>query len=58
MANPRSWFYFLKGVIPYFDAEYSFCSYKYEEYTPEMRTWLVFGFHDDNIISMSNMEYY
>jgi hypothetical protein len=58
VANPKSWFFFLKGIIPYFDAEYSYCGHKYEEYNPEMRTWLAFGHHDDNLISISNIEYY
>lgn len=48
----------MKGIFPYFDAEYSFCNYKYEEYTPDMRTQLAFGLHDDNIISLSNLEIY
>jgi hypothetical protein len=50
--------FFLKGLFPYFDAEYSYCHHKYEEYNPDMKTWLAFGMHDDNLISISNLEYY
>ena len=54
--NPKSVFFFLKGIFPYFDAEYSYCSYKYEDYSPDMKTWLSFGQFDDNILSISNFE--
>ena len=54
--NPKSKLFFLKGIFPFFDAEYSFCYHKYEEYTPEMKSWLTFGEYDDNLISISNFE--
>lgn len=46
----------MKSIFPYFDAEYSYSHHIYEEYTPEMRTALAFGLHDDHIISLSNLE--
>ncbi len=44
----------MKGIFPYFDAEYSYCNYKLEDYTPDTQTYIGFGFHDDNIILINN----
>jgi len=46
-SNPKSLFYFLRRVMPHFDAEYSYCTYEMPDFEPEMVTVAAFGFHDD-----------
>jgi hypothetical protein len=39
--------YFLRKVLPHFDAEYSFCSFEMPDFESEMIAVAAFGFHDD-----------
>jgi hypothetical protein len=31
-SNPKSYFYFLRKLLPHFDAEYSYCSYDMSDF--------------------------
>jgi hypothetical protein len=43
----------MKKLFSHFDAEYSFCSYKLEEFSSDVETNLVFLL-DDSLLIMSN----
>lgn len=47
-------FFFMKRIFPHFDAEYSYCHYKIDEYTPEMQSYLGF-MGDDTLMMMTNL---
>ena len=47
-------FFFMKKIFPHFDAEYSFCNHKIEEYKPELQSYLGF-MADDTLMMMSNI---
>jgi hypothetical protein len=46
-SNPKSFLYFLRRLLPHFDAEYSYCSYDMADFESEMVAVAAFGFHDD-----------
>lgn len=46
-------FYFMKKIFPHFDAEYSYCHHKVEEYSPELQSYLTF-LPDDSLLMMTN----
>lgn len=45
-------FYFMKKIFPHFDAEYSFCNHKIENYSPDLKSYLSF-LADDTLIVMN-----
>ena len=44
----------MKKIFPHFDAEYSFCSHKIDNYTPELKSYLTF-LNDDSLILMGSL---
>lgn len=44
----------MKGLFPHFDAEYSYCNHKLDEYNSELETYLAF-LHDDSLLMMTNV---
>jgi hypothetical protein len=46
-------FYFMKKIFPHFDAEYSYCHHKVEEYSPDLQSYLAF-LPDDCLMMMTN----
>lgn len=44
----------MKKIFPHFDAEYSLCHHKIEEYTPELQSYLGF-MDDDSLMLMTNL---
>lgn len=44
----------MKKIFPHFDAEYSFCHHKIEEYSPDLQTYLAF-MSDDSLMLMTNV---
>lgn len=47
-------FYFMKKIFPHFDAEYSYCHHKIDEYVPELQSQLSF-MDDDSLMLMTNL---
>ena len=47
-------FYFMKKIFSHFDAEYSFCSHKLQEYSTDMLSFLTF-MEDDTLLIMTNV---
>lgn len=53
-SNPKSKLYFLRKLLPYYDAEYSYCQYKMPDFEPELTSIACFGFHDDNLLLIND----
>ena len=52
--NPKSKLYFLRKILPYYDAEYSYCSYSMPDFESELTSVAAFGFHDDNLLLIND----
>lgn len=44
----------MKKIFPHFDAEYSYCNHKIEEYSPDLQSSLAF-LNDDSLMIMTNV---